>query len=145
MGDYDGGPVGGAAGAADDAPDGDGERHSSRGGRGRRWLVAGLVVIAAVAGGAGGYLVRAQTTPAVVAAPPAPEPAPPAPADPGRSAGPSPCLEVAQRGTDLVTQLERAVRAVGDLDPAALRAVLDEVRVLRDELQAEVAACRDQA
>jgi hypothetical protein len=57
---------------------------------------------------------------------------------------PSPCVAIAQRGTDLLAQLDAAARAVGALDPAALRQVLDEVRRLRDELQREVDACRGQ-
>jgi hypothetical protein len=108
----------------------------------RRWWPVVAVVVAALVVGVGlGYGWRAATEPAPVAAPPAPVTAPPtvpAPVDT------SPCVAVAQRGTDVLAQLDRAARAIGALDPAALRQVLDEIRRLRDELQREVDVCRDQ-
>jgi hypothetical protein len=56
----------------------------------------------------------------------------------------SPCVAVAQRGTDVLGQLDRAAGAIGALDPTALRQVLDEIRPLRDDLQLEVDSCRGQ-
>jgi hypothetical protein len=109
--------------------------------RRRGWSLL-LAVVAALAVGVGlGYLWRSATEPA-----PPPVAAPPAPAPPTTSppAAPSPCAAIAQRGNDLLAQLEAAARAAGALDPAALRQVLDEVRRLRDELQRDVDACRGQ-
>ncbi|WP_214370279.1 hypothetical protein [Pseudonocardia sp. H11422] len=102
-----------------------------------------LAVAALVVGLVAGYLVRAvsESSP-VTSAPAIPAPAP-ATTDP--PAAPSSCVAVAQRGTDLIAQLERAVRAIGELDPGALRAVLDEIRRLRAELQRDVDACRGPA
>ena len=107
----------------------------------RGWPVVVAVVAALVVGVGLGYLWRTATEPVPVAAPPAPVTAPPTTPAPVDT---SPCVAVAQRGTDVLAQLDRAARAVGALDPAALRQVLDEVRRLRDELQREVDACRGQ-
>jgi hypothetical protein len=107
----------------------------------RRWWPAVAVVAALVVGVGLGYLWRTATEPLPVAAPPAPVTSPPATPVPVDT---SSCVAVAQRGTDVLGQLDRAARAIGALDPAALRQVLDEVRRLRDELQREVDACRGQ-
>jgi hypothetical protein len=111
------------------------------GSRRRGWTLL-LAVVAALAVGIGvGYVWRSaiEPDPPPVAAPPvaAPLTTPP-------PVVPSPCVAIAQRGTDLLAQLDAAARAVGALDPAALRQVIDEVRRLRDELQREVDACRGQ-
>jgi hypothetical protein len=131
MGDYD---------DADDADDAVG----SGGSRPRRWTAV-LAVVAALAVGVGlGYLWRTVTEPASSPGPPpaaAPPTTPPAAAP---TAAPSPCVAVAQRGSDVVAQLDAAAKAVAALDPAKLRQVLDEVRRLRDELQRDVDACRGQ-
>jgi hypothetical protein len=112
------------------------------GGARRRWWPAVVAVVAALVVGVGlGYLWRAAAEPAPVAAPSIPVTAPPPAPAPVHT---SPCLTVAQRGTDVLAQLDRAAQAVGALDPAALRQVLDEIRRLRDELQREVDACRGQ-
>ena len=129
MGDYD---------EADDAV-------GSGGSRPRRWTAV-LALVAALAVGVGlGYVWRSMTEPA---APPAA--APPAAATPASAAAgtpttvPSPCIAVAQRGSDVLAQLDAAARAVAAVDPAILRQVLDEVRRLRDELQRDVDSCRGQ-
>jgi hypothetical protein len=98
------------------------------------------VIVALVVGIGAGYLWRTVTTPVVVAPPPALAPAP-VPAPPPAPV-PSSCAAVAQRGEALLDQLEGAAAAIAALDPAALRAVVDEVRRLRDELRRDVDACR---
>jgi hypothetical protein len=129
MGDYD---------DADDAV-------GSGGSRPRRWAAV-LAVVAALAVGVGlGYLWRTVTEPAASPGGPPPAAAPPTTPPPAAPiAAPSPCVAVAQRGSDVVAQLDAAAKAVAALDPAALRQVLDEVRRLRDELQRDVDACRRQ-
>ncbi len=114
---------------------------ASGGSRRRGWTLL-LAVVAALAVGVGlGYVWRSVTEPDPLPAAPPPVAAPPTTPPP---VVPSPCVAIAQRGTDLLAQLDAAARAVGALDPAALRQVLDEVRRLRDELQREVDACRGQ-
>lgn len=107
-----------------------------------RWGYVVLAIATLVVGLVAGYLLRSASEPsAVVSAPATSAPAsPPATTEP--PATPSPCAEVAQHGTDLIAELERAARAIGELDPSALRAVLDEVKRLRAELQRDVDACR---
>lgn len=124
MGDYDG-----------DHGDGGGS-----GRPGRRWGVAALVLVTLLVGGVAGYLVRDRSADPVqvTVAPPVPD-EPAAGAPPPDT--PSPCVEVAQGGTELIAALERGVRAIGDLDPGALRGVLDEIERLRDALRADVGAC----
>jgi hypothetical protein len=97
-----------------------------------------LVVAALVVGGAVGYVIASLTS---SAAPPPAAPVPPTP--PPVAAGPAPCADVAQRGSDLLAALDRAARAIADLDPAALRGTVDEIEQLRDELRADVQACRE--
>ena len=124
MGDYD----------ADDA--------GAPGGSRRRGWTLLLAVVAALAVGVGlGYVWRSATEPDQPPVAPPPVAAPPTTSPP---VVPSPCVAIAQRGSDLLAQLDAAARAIGALDPAALRQVLDEVRRLRDELQREVDACRGQ-
>lgn len=107
--------------------------------RGYRWAVP-LVLLALVVGVAAGYLLRTVTEPEPVAPPaPAPVAAPPPPPGPDLS----PCTEIADRGAELVAQLDRAARAIGALDPAALRDVLAEVREVRDDLRSRVDTCRE--
>jgi hypothetical protein len=104
----------------------------------RCWPV--LAAAAALLVGVGlGYVWGSATEPVPEAAPAVPVTAPPT-APPVDT---SSCVAVAQRGTEVLAQLDRAARAIGALDPATLRQVLDEIRRLRDELQREVAACRD--
>jgi hypothetical protein len=111
------------------------------GSRPRGWTLL-LAVVAALAVGVGlGYVWRSVTEPDPPPVAPPPVAAPPTTPPP---VVPSPCVAIAQRGTDLLAQLDAAARAVGALDPAALRQILDEVRRLRDELQREVDACRGQ-
>lgn len=104
----------------------------------RRVLVVALVIAAFVVGGAVGYVIGSLTNgaPPPVAAP-LPPPPPPVPA------GPAPCADVAQQGSDLLAALDRAVRAIADLDPGALRAMVNEIEQLRDALRADVQACRE--
>jgi hypothetical protein len=109
----------------------------------RRWWPLLAVVAALVVGVGLGYLWRSATEPVPVAAPPPPVAAPPT--TPPAPAAPSPCVAVAQGGTDVLAQLDTAARAVGARDPAALRQVLDEVRRLRDQIQRDVDACRSAA
>jgi hypothetical protein len=89
-----------------------------------------------------GYLLRAAGEPS--AAPPASPTA--SPAQPTTPTGPpppaSPCIAAAERGEDLLVQLEQAVRAIAALDPSALRAVVDEVELLHAQMQRAVDACR---
>lgn len=107
--------------------------------RGYRWPIA-LALLTLVVGLAAGYLLRTVTEPEPVVppVPAAPVAAPPPPPGPDLS----PCTEVADRGADLVAQLDRAARAIGALDPTMLRDVLDEVRVVRDDLRSRVDTCR---
>jgi hypothetical protein len=100
------------------------------------------VIVALVVGVGAGYLWRTVTEPVPVEPPAALAPAP-APASPPRAPVPSSCAAVAQRGEALLDQLEGAVAAIGALDPTALRAVVNESRRLRDELQRDVDACRN--
>lgn len=85
-----------------------------------------------------GYLIRAATEPG--AAPPAsPSASPAQPATPPPPA--APCVAAAERGEDLLAEIERAVRAIAALDPSALRVVVDEVELLHAQLQRAVDAC----
>jgi hypothetical protein len=54
----------------------------------------------------------------------------------------SPCIAAAERGEELLAQLEQAVGAIAALDPSALRAVVDEVELLHAQMQRAVDACR---
>lgn len=111
----------------------------------RRWRSVLLVVAALAVGLVAGYLLRFASEPsAVVSAPATSVPTPP-PTATEPPPPPAPCAEVAQLGTDLIAELERAARAIGELNPTALRAVVDEVERLRDELQREVDECRGRA
>jgi hypothetical protein len=89
-----------------------------------------------------GYLIRVAAEP--TAAPPAsPSASPTQPATPTRPPPPaSPCIAAAERGEDLLAQLDRAVRAIAALDPTTLRAVVDEVELLHAQMQRAVDACR---
>ncbi len=118
--------------------------HAAEAGRPRRRWWPFVAALAALVVGVGlGYLWRSATEPEPVASPPtAPVTAPPTPTPPPPDT--SPCVAVAQRGTDMLAQLDRAAGAIGALDPATLRQVLDEIRRLRDELQREVDTCRGQ-
>jgi hypothetical protein len=111
--------------------------------RRRGWTLLLCVVAALVVGVGLGYLWRSVTEPAPLPQAPPPVAAPPTVTP--TPAVPSPCVGVAQRGTDVLAQLDAAARAIGALDPTALRQVLDEVRRLRDEMQREIDACREQA
>ena len=118
------------------------EDAGARGGSPRRGWRLLLSVVAALAVGVGlGYVWRSATEPDPPPVAPPPVAAPPTTSPP---VVPAPCVAIGQRGSDLLAQLDAAARAVGALDPAALRQVLDEVRRLRDELQREVDACRGQ-
>jgi hypothetical protein len=88
-----------------------------------------------------GYLIRAATEPG--AAPPAsPSASPAQPATPTAPPPPrAPCVAAAERGEDLLAEIERAVRAIAALDPSALRAVVDEVELLHAQLQRAVDEC----
>jgi hypothetical protein len=108
----------------------------------RRGLTLLLAVVAALVVGVGlGYIWGSATAPNALPVAPPPVAAPPTTSPP---VVPPQCVAIAQRGSDLLAQLDVAARAVGALDPAALRQVLDEVRRLRDELRREVESCRDQ-
>jgi hypothetical protein len=108
--------------------------------RGRWWLL--LAVVAALAVGVGlGYGWRSATGAEAPPAAPPPVAAPPTTSPP---VVPPSCATIAQRGGELLAQLDAAARAASALDPAALRQILDEMRRLRDELQREVDACRSQ-
>jgi hypothetical protein len=109
--------------------------------RHRSWWIAVAVLVSLAAGVGVGYLWRSATEPAAVADRPAVELPAPAPA-PAPQPAPGPCVAVAQGGTDLLTQLDRAVGAIGAFDPAGLREVVAEVGRLRDQLERDVAACR---
>lgn len=96
------------------------------------------VVVALLVGGGAGYTVRALLpAPSVPRAPastgtPAPTPAP------GPTAS---CSAASDVGAALVAQLQRAAVAMGNLDPATLSDVLDQVQRLQGELEAAVHAC----
>jgi hypothetical protein len=121
---------------------GDYDDAGASGGSRRRGVTLLLAVVAALAVGVGlGYVWRSATEPDPPPVAPPPVAAPPTTSPP---VVPPQCVAIAQRGSDLLAQLDAAARAVGALDPAALRQVLDEVRRLRDELQREVDACRGQ-
>ncbi len=72
----------------------------------------------------------------------APGPRARARAGPAAGAGPFVVRRRRAAGEALLDQLEGAAAAIAALDPAALRAVVDEVRRLRDELRRDVDACR---
>lgn len=110
-----------------------------------RWpLLVATVLAALVVGGVAGYLLRAGTEPdpglpVATPAPTAPAPPPPAAAEPGTA----PCLEAGRVGASVLEQLEAAVRAIGRLDPTALREVLDRLQPLQGELERAVADCSE--
>jgi hypothetical protein len=110
--------------------------------RRRRWPLV-VALLALLLGGAIGYLVGARTggDPAPTAAPPTTAvPAPRTSAPPSTPPAP-PCLAAGQAGAAVVEQIEMGVQAIGALDPAALRAVLDRLQPLQAELEAAVASC----
>jgi hypothetical protein len=116
-----------------------GDRRPRRG----RWAAVAAIVVALSAGLVAGYLLGRNGAAGEWPAPAPPQASSPAPPPPtARPATPSPCIGVANAGTELITQLETAVRAVAALDPAALRAILDEVEVLHGQLQRDVEDCR---
>jgi hypothetical protein len=108
------------------------------GGRRRRWPLVVFTLSALAIGLVAGFLLRPLVEPApVLPAPSVAVPTSPAPPPPASR----PCDAVAQDGTDLLVQLERAVAAMAALDPAALRQVVDEVERLHADLQRQVDAC----
>jgi hypothetical protein len=119
----------------------DEDEDEPRGPRRRGWMLLLAVAAALVVGVGLGYVWRSATEPDPPPVAPPPMAAPPTTSPP---VVPTSCVGIAQLGSDLLAQLDAAARAVGALDPAALRQVLDEVRRLRDELQREVDACRGQ-
>lgn len=106
----------------------------------RRSLLVVSVLAALMTGGAVGYVIGSWAP-----APPPPVAAPLPPTPPPVPAGPAPCTDVAQRGTDLLASLDRAARAIAELDPAGLRDVVDEIERLRDALRTDVQACRERS
>jgi hypothetical protein len=109
-----------------------------------RWAAVAAVAAALVVGLVAGYLLgrHGGGTAEWSAAPPPQATSAPPPPPTALPETRSPCVAVARAGTELITQLEAAVRAVGDLDPGALRRILDEVEVLHAQLQRDVEACR---
>ena len=126
MGDYD-----------DAAADAEGRRR-------RPWLSGAAVVLALVVGLVAGFLVGGGTSrsDAVSEVRTGPEAAAPTtssvPPDPDP---PQPCLEAGTAATRVLQELETAVAAIGALDPTALRAVLDRLRPVQEELEGAVADC----
>lgn len=114
--------------------------------RRRRWpLVVAAVLAALVVGGVAGYLLRAGTEPDTELRFADPTPTAPAPPPtPAPDPGTAPCLEAGRVGASVLEQLETAVRAIGELDPTALREVLDRLQPLQRELERAVADCSDE-
>jgi len=98
-----------------------------------------LVVPALVIGLAGGYLLRVVAEPAAPPPPPVAAPVVPPPA-PDRTQ----CVQVAENGSALVTQVQQGVTAIGRLDPAALQRVLDEIQRLQGQLEDAIGTCRSE-
>jgi hypothetical protein len=109
-----------------------------------RWAAVAAVVVALAAGLVAGYLLGRHGGGAAEwsAAPPPLATSVPPPPPTALPETPSPCVEVARAGTEVITQLEAAVRAIAALDPGALRGILDEVEALHSQLQRDVEACR---
>lgn len=55
---------------------------------------------------------------------------------------PQPCLDAGEASAALLEQLELGMRAIGELDPSALRQSLDRVQALQSELEQAMAGCR---
>ncbi|TDD55220.1 hypothetical protein E1288_05305 [Saccharopolyspora elongata] len=93
-----------------------------------------LVVL--IAGFVGGYAFGTFRESAEVSEPPVSVPAPP-PLERERV----PCAAAADVGRALLAQTQRAAEAIGQLDPHALRQVLDEYERLQARLEQAIAAC----
>lgn len=108
--------------------------------RSRRMLGAGVAVVALVLGLVVGYLLgTAGTAGAPDAADAAPPPIPTStPAPPPLS---PPCLAAGQAGAAILEEVERGVQAIGNLDPTALREVLDRLQPRQAELEQALAGC----
>ncbi|MGH3614840.1 MAG: hypothetical protein ACRDRK_20050 [Pseudonocardia sp.] len=55
---------------------------------------------------------------------------------------PQPCLDASEAGAAVLEQVEQGVRAIGELDPDALRQALDRLQPLQAELEQATADCR---
>ncbi|WP_219416294.1 hypothetical protein [Pseudonocardia nigra] len=108
------------------------------------WVLAGTGVLVLLLGLAAGYLLGARDVqdPPVAAAPTTTTPPPPATSGPPTTPGGGPpCLAAGEAGAAVLEQVREGVRAIGDLDPAALREVLNRLQPLQAELEEAVAAC----
>lgn len=128
----------------DDVPRTERPDTTEPGGR-RRWWTAGAVVAAVLVGGGVGYLIGTAGGPATPAPgpPAAAAPPPAAPAAPTTTslANPPPCLTAGEAGAAVLEQVELGVQAIGELDPTAMREVLDRLQPLQRDLEGAVADC----
>lgn len=103
------------------------------------WVLT--VVVALLIGLGGGYLLWNTTAAQPQGAPPPSAPAATTTAPRSRL---TQCIGIADDGATLLTQLEDAVKAIGNLDPQALEQVLNRIQQIQGELERAITDCRDQ-
>ena len=104
------------------------------------WQLVLVAVLILLVGGVVGFGVRSWTSDtAVQTTGPTVTVTPTSPTEPTTTG--TACTAAAETSAALLEQLEIGVRAIGDLDPAALRKVLDEMQLLQADLERNVEKC----
>lgn len=110
--------------------------------RGRRLAIAAALVSLAL-GLTVGFLVGGGTSreSSIAEVEVAPEPGPAAAPVADPAGADDACVSVGTVGTEVLTEIDGAVEAIGELDPGTLREILDRLQPLQGELEAAVDGC----